>query len=343
MIAPRSAVQSAKIDEVVFRHLFGEQERYGVSGPVPPHLKADLARAILFVASGDSVLSEAEMDQLLGRARLYGLEDGELEGLMKVDPKSLTLAQAFPAALQPFARAVLYETITVASADGFVEEERAVADKGGRILGLDAGVVLMLEGFVRVERAVRDMRIRLVTDPGATSTNLRARYVPVLGSTPPGGQTVRERYESVLRRERFGLDGPLPTVYADRVPKAMLVAAAADGRLSESELARFLAACRGMGVSQDVLEHLAGFDASRVQLEPLVAGLPAPLRRIVLYGAVMMSAGDGFAVIERASVRRLADALELEPTLVDLFLQQLQLEEAVRQARLRLVMPPADG
>ncbi len=61
------------------------------------------------------------------------------------------------------ARAMLYDAITIASADGFSEEERKLAERVAKLLGIDENVYHAIQSLVEAETALNRMKGALLS------------------------------------------------------------------------------------------------------------------------------------------------------------------------------------
>ncbi|HLE97704.1 MAG TPA: hypothetical protein VI997_10075 [Candidatus Thermoplasmatota archaeon] len=136
--------------------------------------------------------------------------------------------------------------------------------------------------------------------------------------------------------EGFGTHAALPADLVLRYGKAVASVAAADGELSEAEVACFCTTMRAWGATDLELDEC--FGAPEPSGAPLEAAL-RPLARLILYDAIRVAAADGFGPVERDAARRAAERLGLDPGLVPAIEGLLGVEEALRAARLRLLSP----
>jgi tellurite resistance protein len=142
---------------------FGDLAALGFPSRLPPGTHAAMLKAIIAVAGADGEVSPKEFHYLLGRAKMFGTPDHELEEAMKFDPRSVPLGEVVKHVPPAARRNLLYESILVARSDGFAEPERRAAQRMARELGVDPAFVDAVESHLEIEDAVRRARIRLLT------------------------------------------------------------------------------------------------------------------------------------------------------------------------------------
>lgn len=140
-------------------------------------------------------------------------------------------------------------------------------------------------------------------------------------------------------RQTFGVTFPLTPALREKVGKAILVVAGADGALSDTEMDYFLGLARTWGASDAQLEAFQKFDYRAARLADLLDAETRPLARIILYEAVRIARSDGFAANEREAAARAAKMLGLDAHIVVDIEALLGIEDAVRAARIRLLSP----
>lgn len=122
-----------------------------------------------------------------------------------------------------------------------------------------------------------------------------------------------------------------------RVVKAMMICAGADG-LSPAELEYSLAVAICYGASPEALEELRRFDFEHAKLEDYLKNDDRVPKRALLYDAIRVSHADGvYAEAERAAVRDAADLLGIDEPSVIALEGMVELEAALRKARVRLI------
>jgi tellurite resistance protein len=323
------------LDVIWFQHILGEPETYGLTGTFPPDFRAQAAQAILAIAAAEGRLSNREREAFLARAHTYGLAPHEFEALAELSKRKLSGNRTLPDPLRPFARALLYEALHVARADGIHHQERGAAQKAATQLAIDISVVDATEAHIDLEDMVRDMRHRILSDPDGP---LLPATTQALGLKPaPKVSTALPLAEDAARRERYGIIGSLPEDYARSAGCAMMILAAADGELSETELRWFLGVAKAMGAPHEGLAQLATFNYRAAKLTDYLGAIPKSMRRIVLFAAMNTAFVDGFADRERRAAMEAARALGVDVSVVPLLEQQLRLEAALRTARLKLL------
>ena len=122
--------------------------------------------------------------------------------------------------------------------------------------------------------------------------------------------------------------------------KAVLVIAAADGVLSDTERNYFLDTARSYGASDSVLEECKKFDPKSVKLDDLLDPEYKQLARHFVYDAIRVSAADGYHEKEAAAVRKAAKILGVDDWAVTAIEALIGAEDGLRKARLSLLSPP---
>jgi tellurite resistance protein len=135
-------------------------------GSHDPEMQLRLAKAIMIIAAADGELSPAEWAALIGGFRAVQMPDSMLEELARFDPRSSKLedylSQDYKHLKAP-ARIMLYTAIWISRADGhFAAEERAMAARAAKILGIDGDMLAALEGLAEVEAATAAARAALL-------------------------------------------------------------------------------------------------------------------------------------------------------------------------------------
>jgi len=90
-------------------------EQHGLRGPVPAQMMVKLGKAILKIASGDGMLTEAEEMWFYGMGKALGAPQPALEEVMKWDPASTRLEELIDDSMRPFARMILYDAVRCAA------------------------------------------------------------------------------------------------------------------------------------------------------------------------------------------------------------------------------------
>ena len=113
--------------------------------------------------------------------------------------------------------------------------------------------------------------------------------------------------------------------------------AASDGALTEKELAWHVGQGRSVGVPEDVTQESLKFDPVGQRIEDHVDATLQPYARLIVFDALRAAHADGLHQKEEKMARRAAAALQLGEAFSVAVLNQLHVEEAVRQARLTLL------
>ena len=125
-----------------------------------------------------------------------------------------------------------------------------------------------------------------------------------------------------------------------RFGKAVLVIAAADGKLETAEMDYFLGMARAFGgLTDDQLSEFRDFDYRKAKLEDLLSPEYRGLGRGFLYDAIRVASCDGLHDQERAAAHTAGKLLNIEASVVDAIVRQIELEVAVRNSRLALLHP----
>jgi tellurite resistance protein len=140
---------------------WGELAQYGWTMPPPKGIHTAMCKAILSVAGGDGVVSQAERNFMLGRIKAYGAPEDELEEMATFDFRNVRLQDVIAKIPQGARRAVIYDAILTSQVDGFHDKEREAARRAATVLGVDPEVVDTYEALIKVENSVRDARMRI--------------------------------------------------------------------------------------------------------------------------------------------------------------------------------------
>jgi tellurite resistance protein len=140
--------------------------------------------------------------------------------------------------------------------------------------------------------------------------------------------------------ERYGAPpGPVPPEWKIQVGKAILTIASADGELSDREWSMWKLLARIAGQPQSVIDELSHIDFTRERIETYVTPELRPAARGILHEAVKVARVDGYAEEERQAARRAATILGLDEQFVVALEAFLDMEDALNQARSRLLAP----
>jgi hypothetical protein len=142
----------------------------------------------------------------------------------------------------------------------------------------------------------------------------------------------------VSNRERYGsvVGQPAPE-RALRLGKAIKLIIAADGEVSEGELAAFADLATMFGATE-VLPQLVAFDPRSTTLKDCLHGLDNDaLSRRMIYDAIKISSVDGYAAQEREAVSRAAQIMGIDRTTVTLIEGLVEAERGLAGIRTRLL------
>lgn len=313
---------------------------FGIEGPFDAERGIKVGKAILVVAGADGDLSDKEWSFFLGLARHFGASEGIIDEYLKFDHRGARLEDLLDASTRPAARVILFDAVRTARVDGFHERERASARRAAQVLGLDAGVVSAIESQLALEDGVRNARITLLSSNGPT---LPAPAKSLSKDAPHAyGQRFargRIQYDDFFRDERYGLSGPMPHEFAMNVGKAILTVAGAEGSVSASEMGWFLDMVDALGAPPEAVEQFRRFDYKSAKLENLLTPELRPLARIILFEAMNVARVDGIHDKERQAAVKAARVLGVDASFVSAVEAYFSVEEAVRQARLRVLSP----
>jgi tellurite resistance protein len=140
---------------------------YGTSlGNHEPEMQLRLAKAIMIIASADGELSPAEWAALVGGFRAAQMPDAMLDELARFDGRTAKLEDYLTGDykhLQAPARVMLYTAIWISGADGhYAAEERAMAARAAKILGIDDDLLASLESHAEIEATAAAGRAALL-------------------------------------------------------------------------------------------------------------------------------------------------------------------------------------
>lgn len=123
--------------------------------PTTPDDMRRFALALLKIVGADG-LSEKEQWAYAEIGRHVGAPEALIQQLLATDPSKLDLAELLAGFTDGVnARAMLFDAITVASADGYSDEERKVAAEAAKTLGIDEPTLRAIEALVETEAAFR--------------------------------------------------------------------------------------------------------------------------------------------------------------------------------------------
>jgi uncharacterized tellurite resistance protein B-like protein len=122
-------------------------------------------KAVLIIIGADGEIAPSELAHFVGVGRCLGAPQQMLDQLATFDVRNAKLEDC----LQGFkdgvpARAMIYDAIAAASADGhYHPAERAAVAKAAHLLGIEPSVVATLEGLVEMETTLRKTRGALLS------------------------------------------------------------------------------------------------------------------------------------------------------------------------------------
>lgn len=142
----------------------------------------------------------------------------------------------------------------------------------------------------------------------------------------------------VSNRERYGsvVGQPAPE-RALRLGKAVKLIIAADGNVSEAELAAFADLATMFGATE-MFSQLVAFDPRSTTLEDCLRGLDNDaLARRMIYDAIKISSVDGYAAQEREAVRSAARIMGIDGATVTLLEGLVEAERGLAGIRAALL------
>jgi len=142
----------------------------------------------------------------------------------------------------------------------------------------------------------------------------------------------------VSNRERYGsvVGQPAPE-RALRLGKAIKLIIAADGAVSERELAAFADLATMFGATE-MFAQLVAFDPRSTTLKECLQGLDNDaLARRMIYDAIKISSVDGYAAPEREAVSRAAQIMGIDGATVTLIEGLVETERGLAGIRAKLL------
>ena len=142
----------------------------------------------------------------------------------------------------------------------------------------------------------------------------------------------------VSNRERYGsvVGQPAPE-RALRLGKAIKLIIAADGEVSERELAAFADLATMFGATE-MFSQLVAFDPRSTTLKDCLQGLDNDaLARRMIYDAIKISSVDGYAAPEREAVTRAAQIMGIDGATVTLIEGLVEAERGLASIRTQLL------
>ena len=279
---------------------FGPLSRFGLPVPLPAGIMAEAGKLVLALASADGELSPRERETYLSILRSYGAPDADVDALRAFVPGPMVVERVVGGQKPSFLRCLVYDAIRTARVDGFAEKERTATVRIAQRLGLETGLVTAIESLLVVEDATRRARHRLLLTPEV---------------------------------------GSMPRELLSRIGRAVLIVAASDGELTEPEMRWFVGHMKASGAPDDLVEDFLKFDPRFAQLSDVLDERLRPFARTIVFDALRTARADGVSLRERVIAERAAEQLRLDAGLVAAMENQLEVETAVREARLHLLAP----
>jgi hypothetical protein len=143
----------------------------------------------------------------------------------------------------------------------------------------------------------------------------------------------------VSNRERYGsvVGQPAPE-RALRLGKAIKLIIAADGEVSDGELAAFADLATLFGASEELFSQLIAFDPRSTTLQECLQGLgDDALARRMIYDAIKISSVDGYSAQEREAVRSAAQVMKIDGATVTLIEGLVEAERGLAGIRAKLL------
>lgn len=308
------------------RERFGDPALFGLNAPPSADFLVQAGKLVLAIAGADGQVSPQERQATIESAKFWGATNKQAEEIGSFNPSKVKIESLVTDATRKLAAMLLYDGIRIARIDGFHEKERIATQKAAKALGLDAGIVPAIESLLLVDDALHVTRARLLQLP-----------TDHMGAAP--GQAVATG--DAGRQIEYGTTGPVPSGLIERISQAILVVAAGDGQLTEAELAWHVGQARTVGAPDEAIEKALKFDPVGERIEDHIDASLRPYARLIVFDAMRCARVDGYHERERALARRAAEKLQLDDGFVVAMENQLQLEDAAREARLALLRPQA--
>lgn len=305
--------------EHVTREYFGDPAAYGMRFPLPRSFYTEASRLVLAIVGADDKVSPAERATWEASARFWGLAEEEIKEASRLDVSKASIESLVTPQLRAAAGMLLYDAVRIASVDGFHDKERQVTVKAARALGLEPTIVPAIEGLVSISNVVLEARHRLLQVP--------TQHVGNGPRVPP----------SVARAVEYGSPADAPVEILQKIPPAIKIICAGDGDVSEAEMAWLAGQGRVVGMNDEGIEASVKFDPVGKRIEDFVDASIRPYARMMIFDAIRAARVDGFSSQERAIAQRAATKLGLDATFVVAMENQIRTEDALRDARFRLL------
>lgn len=305
---------------------FGSPERFGVKLPLPPGLMTEAAKVVLTIVAADGRVSDRERSVFLGMMRSYGVSDEEIRAIGAFQPSAQMIEALVQQGAPPFLRSLVYDAIRVARVDGFHQKEREATERIVQKLGLERGLVGGIEALLRIEDAVANARNELMQTPA---------------QLPPAWGAQRDNVGMEARGQEFGatVAVPMPREFHLAMCKTVLGIASGDRDLTETEQRWWVGFALAMGTPRDAIEEALKIDYQSVPFEQVFDGRLRPYARLAVYCALRAARADGVSDSERDMARKAARRFGLDDTFVTAIVNQIDVESAVRDARIELLAP----
>ncbi len=139
------------------------KSHYGIDFNSPVEEMKRYGIALMAIVAADGA-SERERWVATELAQHMGAPTDMISSILAMDPSQINLAEV----LRGFkdgtpARAMLYDAITIASADGFSEKERAFAERVATCLGVDKEVYNAILSLFEAETALNKLKGSLMS------------------------------------------------------------------------------------------------------------------------------------------------------------------------------------
>lgn len=316
-------LETIDLDSYLLRESFGDPKRWGIPTPMTSAWRVSCGALLQLIVGADGKVSPAEREAATGYLRMLGLTPEEERELGRIDPKTARIEEHVRPEIRSAIGALLYAGISIARVDGLHQAEVAAVERAAKALGVDPKVVVPMVALLDLEDVVLQNRQRLVAPPIDVS---RAGEGPMIAEGGP------------MRAQQYGFGNvPMPRDFALPFGQAALIVAASDRTLAPPEVAWLLGHMRALGAPRDLLAELAAFDAAGTPIESVMGTNLRPFAKATLYLALRTSRADGVSPLERAKAEQAAKLIGLDPMFVTALENQMRIEDALREMRIKLV------